>query len=190
MAFITAATRSDIVELAMGMLNKAPSTTMLNTLVEKSSAGSSIQDLADYIATTDAFIAEYPSTQTAREFATEMFAKLITGGTLDAAINTAVIDLLEGMLTAGTTKAEGFVAVIDYLSNTANNTNADLGDISKSFQNRADAAEYFSITKELGGSTDAELAAAIATVTSDAATLTAANAAADTTAAEIGRAHV
>ncbi|MDB2376348.1 hypothetical protein N9X00_08630 [Gammaproteobacteria bacterium] len=185
MAFITAATRSDIVELAMGMLNKAPSTTMLNTLVEKSAAGSTTQDLADYIATTDEFIAEYPSTQTAREFATEMFAKLITGGTLDAAINTAVIDLLEGMLTAGTTKAEGFVAVIDYLSNTANNTNADLGDISKSFQNRADAAEYFSITKELGGSTDAELAAAIATVTSDAATLTAANAAADTTAAVV-----
>ena len=185
MAFITAATRSDIVELAMGMLNKAPSTTMLNTLVEKSSAGSTIQDLADYIATTDEFTAEYPSTQTAREFATEMFAKLITGGTLDAAINTAVIDLLEGMLTAGTTKAEGFVAVIDYLSNTANNTNADLGDISKSFQNRADAAEYFSITKELGGSTDAELAAAIATVTSDAATLTAANTAADATAAVV-----
>ena len=185
MAFITAATRSDIVELAMGMLNKAPSTTMLNTLVEKSSAGSTMQDLADYIATTDAFIAEYPSTQTAREFATEMFGKLITGGTLDAAINTAVIDLLEGMLTAGTTKAEGFVAVIDYLSNTANNTNADLGDISKSFQNRADAAEYFSITKELGGSTDAELAAAIATVTSDAATLTAANAATDATAAAV-----
>ena len=185
MAFITAATRSDIVELAMGMLNKAPSTTMLNTLIEKSTAGSTIQELADYIATTDAFIAEYPSTQTAKEFATEMFAKLTTGGTITAAINTAVVDLLEGMLTAGTTKAQGFVAVIDYLSNTANNTNADLGDISKSFQNRADAAEYFSITKELGGSTDAELAEAIASVTSDAATLTAANAAADTSAAAV-----
>jgi len=185
MAFITAATRSDIVELAMGMLNQAPSTAMLNTLIEKSTAGSTIQELADYIATTDAFTSEYPSTQTAKEFATEMFAKLTTGGTLSAAINTAVIDLLEGMLTAGTTKAEGFVAVIDYLSNTANNTNADLGDISKSFQNRADAAEYFSITKELGGSTDAELAAAIATVTSDAATLTAANTAADGTAAVV-----
>ena len=43
-------------------------------------------------------------------------------------------------------------------------------------------ALYFSITKELGGSTDAELAAAIASVTSDAATLTAANSAADDTA--------
>ena len=104
---------------------------------------------------------------------------------MTAAINTAVIDLLEGMLTAGTTKAEGFVAVIDYLSNTANNTNADLGDISKSFQNRADAAEYFSVTKELGGSTDAELAAAISAVTSDAATLTAAKAAADSTASAV-----
>ena len=182
MAFITAETRSSIVELAMGMLNQAPSTAMLNTLIAKSVEGASIQDLADYIATTDAFTAEYPATQTAREFATEMFGKLITGGTLDADINTAVIDLLEGLLIAGTTKAQGFVAVIEFLANPANASHPDLGDISQSFQNRADAAEYFSITKELGGSTDAELAAAIASVTSDADTLTAANAAADATA--------
>jgi len=182
MAFITAETRSSIVELAMGMLNQAPSTAMLTTLIAKSVEGATTQDLADYIATTDAFTAEYPATQTAREFATEMFGKLITGGTLDADINTAVIDLLEGLLTSGTTKAQGFVAVIDFLANPANAAHADLGDIAQSFQNRADAAEYFSITKELGGSTDAELAAAIASVTSDAATLTAANAASDSTA--------
>ena len=182
MAFITAETRSSIVELAMGMLNQAPSTAMLETLIAKSVEGASTQDLADYIATTAAFTAEYPATQTAREFATEMFGKLITGGTLDAEINTAVIDLLEGLLTGGTTKAQGFVAVIDFLANPANAAHADLGDIAQSFQNRADAAEYFSITKELGGSTDAELAAAIASVTSDAATLTAANAASDSTA--------
>jgi len=182
MAFITAETRSSIVELAMGMLNQAPSTAMLETLIAKSVEGASTQDLADYIATTAAFTAEYPATQTAREFATEMFGKLITGGTLDAEINTAVIDLLEGLLTSGTTKAQGFVAVIDFLANPANAAHADLGDIAQSFQNRADAAEYFSITKELGGSTDAELTAAIASVTSDAATLTAANAAADATA--------
>ncbi|MDA1245288.1 MAG: hypothetical protein O3B02_09860, partial [Proteobacteria bacterium] len=182
MAFITAETRSSIVELAMGMLNQAPSTALLNTLIAKSVEGASLQDLADYLATTDAFTAEYPATQTAREFATEMFGKLITGGTLDAAINTAVIDILEGLLIAGTTKAQGFVAVIDFLANSANAAHPDLGDIAQSFQNRADAAEYFSITKELGGSTDAELAAAIASVTSDAATLTAANSAADATA--------
>jgi len=182
MAFITAETRSSIVELAMGMLNQAPSTAMLETLIAKSVEGASTQDLADYIATTAAFTAEYPATQTAREFATEMFGKLITGGTLDADVNTAVIDLLEGLLTGGTTKAQGFVAVIDFLANPANAAHADLGDIAQSFQNRADAAEYFSVTKELGGSTTAELAAAIASVTSDAATLTAANTAADATA--------
>jgi S-layer protein len=182
MAFITAETRSSIVELAMGMLNQAPSSELLTTLIGKSTEGASLQDLADYIATTDAFTAEYPATQTAREFATEMFGKLITGGTLDADINTAVIDLLEGLLIAGTTKAEGFVAVINFLADSANADHPDLGDIAQAFQNRADAAEYFSVTKELGDSSDAELAAAIALVTSDAATLTAANAAADSTA--------
>jgi len=182
MAFITAETRSSIVELAMGMLNQAPSSKLLTTLIGKSTEGASLQDLADYIATTDAFTAQYPATQTAREFATEMFGKLITGGTLDADINDAVIDLLEGLLTAGTTKAEGFVAVINFLADSANADHPDLGDIAQAFQNRADAAEYFSITKELGGSTDEELAAAIASVTSDADTLEAANEAADATA--------
>jgi S-layer protein len=156
---------------------------MLNTLIAKSVDGATLQDLADYIATTDAFTAEYPATQTAREFASEMFGKLITGGTLSAELTTAVVDILEGLLIAGTTKAEGFVAVIDFLSNSANVDHPDLGDIAQAFQNRADAAEYFSITKELGDSTDAELAAAIASVTSAAATLTAANAAADATVA-------
>ena len=186
MAFITAETRSSIVELAMGMLNQAPSTELLTTLIGKSTEGASLQDLADYIATTDAFTAEYPATQTAREFATEMFGKLITGGTLAADINTAVIDILEGLLNNGTTKAEGFVAVIDFLANPANALHQDLGDIAQAFQNRADAAEYFSVTKELGGLTQQELAGAIASVTSDAATVTAANAAADATASANG----
>ena len=47
MAFITAETRSSIVELAMGMLNQAPSTALLKSLSE-SSCGCFTQDLADY----------------------------------------------------------------------------------------------------------------------------------------------
>lgn len=177
MAFITAETRSDIVKLSMGMLNQAPSTALLSTLISKSGAGASLQDLADYIATTDAFTAEYPATQTAREFASEMFGKLIAGGTLDADINVAVIDLLEGMLIAGTTKAEGFVAVINFLGDPANTLHPDLGDIAKSFQNRAEVAEYYSVEMEKGGMGESERTDIIASVTSDDATVEAAKSA-------------
>jgi len=177
MAFITAETRSDIVELAMGMLNQAPSTALLGDLISKAAAGSSLLDLANHIATTDAFVAQYPATQTAREFATEMFDKLITGGTLDSAIHAQVIDILEGLLTAGTTKAEGFIAVIEFLGNPTSALHPDLGDIAKAFQNRAEVAEYYSVTMEKGGAGEAERTDVIAGVTSDNATVEAAKSA-------------
>ena len=184
MAFITAETRSDLIELSVAMLKQAPSAALLEELIALSVGGGSLADAADHIATTAAFKAEYPSFQTAEQYAAEIFDNITTGGTVTADIRTAVIELATGMLTSGSvTKAGLALAIAEYLATPAALLNSDFADIAQSFQNRADAAEYFVVTKELGGSTDAELAAAVASVTSDAATLTAANAAADATAA-------
>lgn len=183
MAFITAETRSDLIELSVAMLKQAPSAALLEELIALSVGGGSLADAADHIAKTDAFKAEYPSFQTAEQYAAEIFDNITTGGTVTADIRTAVIELATGMLTSGSvTKAGLALAIAEYLAAPAALLNTDFADIAQSFQNRADAAEYFVVTKELGGSTDAELAAAIASVTSDAATLTAANTAADATA--------
>jgi len=184
MAFITAETRSDLIELSVAMLKQAPSAALLEELIALSVGGGSLADAADHIAKTDAFKAEYPSFQTAEQYAAEIFDNITTGGTVTADIRTAVIELATGMLTSGSvTKAGLALAIAEYLAAPAALLNTDFADIAQSFQNRADAAEYFVVTKELGGSTAAELAAAIASVTSDAATLTAANTAADATAA-------
>lgn len=183
MAFITAETRSDLIELSVAMLKQAPSAALLEELIALSVGGGSLADAADHIAKTDAFKAEYPSFQTAEQYAAEIFDNITTGGTVTADIRTAVIELATGMLTSGSvTKAGLALAIAEYLAAPAALLNTDFADIAQSFQNRADAAEYFVVTKELGGSTAAELAAAIASVTSDAATLTAANTAADATA--------
>lgn len=183
MAFITAETRSDLIELSVAMLKQAPSAALLEELIALSVGGGSLADAADHIAKTDAFKAEYPSFQTAEQYAAEIFDNIATGGTVTADIRTAVIELATGMLTSGSvTKAGLALAIAEYLAAPAALLNTDFADIAQSFQNRADAAEYFVVTKELGGSTAAELAAAIASVTSDAATLTAANTAADATA--------
>ena len=183
MAFITAETRSDLIELSVAMLKQAPSAALLEELIALSVGGGSLADAADHIAKTAAFKAEYPSFQTAEQYAAEIFDNITTGGTVTADIRTAVIELATGMLTSGSvTKAGLALAIAEYLAAPAALLNTDFADIAQSFQNRADAAEYFVVTKELGGSTDAELAAAIASVTSDAATLTAANTAADATA--------
>ena len=183
MAFITAETRSDLIELSVAMLKQAPSAALLEELIALSVGGGSLADAADHIADTAAFKAEYPSFQTAGQYAAEIFDNITTGGTVTADIRTAVIELATGMLTSGSVTKSGLaLAIAEYLAAPAALLNADFADIAQSFQNRADAAEYFVVTKELGGSTAAELAAAIASVTSAAATLTAANTAADATA--------
>jgi Ca2+-binding RTX toxin-like protein len=183
MAFITAETRSDLIALSVGMLKQAPSNALLEELIALSVDGGTLADAADHIAKTDAFKAEYPSFQTASQYAAEIFDNITTGGTVTAEIRTAVIDLATGYLTSGAYSKAGLaLAIVDFLSQPAALLNSDFADIAQSVQNRSAAAEYFVVTKELGGSTDAELAAAVASVTSDAATLTAANAAADATA--------
>jgi S-layer protein len=183
MAFITAETRSDLIELAVAMLKQAPSAALLDELIALSTDGGSLADAADHIAKTDAFKAEYPSFQTAEQYATEIFDNITTGGTIDAGVRELVIELATSMLVTGTVSKAGLaLEIAKVLSDPATLLHPDFADIAQSFQNRADAAEYFVVTKELGGSTAAELAAAIASVTSDAATLTAANAAADATA--------
>lgn len=183
MAFITAETRSDLIELAVAMLKQAPSAALLDELITLSTDGGSLADAADHIAKTDAFKAEYPSFQTAEQYATEIFDNITTGGTIAADVRTLVIELATSMLVTGNVSKAGLALEISkVLSDPATLLHPDFADIAQSFQNRADAAEYFVVTKELGGSTAAELAAAIASVTSDAATLTAANAAADATA--------
>ena len=78
MAFITAETRSDLIALAVGMLNQAPSNTLLEELIALSVEGGSLADAADHIAKTDAFKAEYPSFQTAEQYATELFDNITT----------------------------------------------------------------------------------------------------------------
>ena len=186
MAFITAETRSELVALSVAMLKQAPSNTLLEELIGISVAGGTLADAADHIAKTAAFKAEYPSFQTAAQYAAEIFDAFTVGGTVTAALRTEVIDLATGLLTSGQyTKASLASAISSFLLAPAALENEGLADIAQAHQNRSAAAEYYVITKELGGKTDAELAAVISSVTSDAATLTAAKAAADAVAVAV-----
>lgn len=182
MAFITADTRSDIIEISVAMLNQAPSAALLEDLVALSISGGDLNAVAEHIATTEAFTSENPSFQTARQFATEIFDKITTGGVISSAARANVLDIATGYLNNGMSKAGLVVEIVNVLADPGTLGHPVYGDIAQSFQNRAAAAEYFVVDKELGDSTDAELAAAIATVTSDAATLAAANQEADSSA--------
>jgi len=177
---ITAQTRTDIVELVVSMLGAAPSTAQLTDLVKKANAGSTVQELADSLATNTDFAANYPVWLTAKEFTTKVVTNMFSGGTVTAADQDAAIDYIAGAITAGTfTKTSAVVALTSYMSSADGLANASYGSASQAYQNKVAVAEYYTITKGLGGSSKADLAAAIAGVTSDAATVTSGQAAAD-----------
>jgi hypothetical protein len=177
---ITAQTRTDIVELVVSMLGAAPSTAQLTDLVTKANAGSTIQELADSLATNTDFAANYPVWLTAKEFTTKVVANMFSGGTVTTADKDAAIDYIAGAITAGTfTKTSAVVALTSYMSSADGIANASYGSASQAYQNKVEVAEYYTIDKGLGGSSKAELAAAIAGVTSDAASVTSGQAAAD-----------
>ena len=180
MAFITNATRKVVIDHVVATLGRAPTTKELADVTVLLNDGASLADVAGYLTTSDAYLAKYPIGQTASEAAADILDAAIVGGVLSAELRLAVIDLIAGGLTGGAyTIASATNAVVAYLSDPANNDNADLGDIAKAFQNRTAAAEEFTTTFTLAGATvtAADLAAAVEGVTSDADTLTAAKAA-------------
>ena len=154
MAFITNATRKVVIDHVVATLGRAPTTAELADVTLCSMSGALLADVAGYLTTSAAYLAKYPLGQTASEVAADILDAAIVGGVLAADIRLAAIDLIAGGLTAGTyTIASATNAVVAYLSDTANNDNADLGDIAKAFQNRTAAAEEFTTTFTLDGAT-------------------------------------
>ena len=185
MAFITAETRSDIIALVVTMLNRAPDSALLDELVTASTSGKSLAEVADMIAATAEFTAENSASQTAKEYATAALDRAFQGATVTADLRTAAIDLAVTYLNDGMTKA-GLASVInDFLALPSTLANADFGNIAAAYANKNTVAEYYVLDADLGDQTVAELAAAIASVTDDAASVTTATAAADTTASTV-----
>jgi len=179
MAFITAETRSDIIALVVTMLNRAPDSALLDTLVTASTSGKSLAEVADLIADTAEFTAENGASQTAQEYATAALDRAFQGATVTADLRTAAIDLAVTYLNDGMTKA-GLASVInDFLALPSTLENADFGNIAAAYANKNTVAEYYVLDADLGDLTAAELTSAIASVTDEAASVTTATAAAD-----------
>jgi S-layer protein len=156
---------------------------MLTDLVTKANAGSTIQELADSLATDAAFTSGFPIWMTSKEFTTKVVNSMFAGSTVAQADTDAAIDYIAGMITAGTfTKTSAVVALTSYLASADGVANATYGSAAQSYQNKVEVAEYYTITKGLGDATAAERKAAIAGVTSEASSVTSEKASADTAA--------
>jgi hypothetical protein len=181
---ITAQTRTELVQLVVSMLGEAPSTAMLTDLVTKANAGSTIQELADHLATNAGFASSFPVWMTAAEFTKQVVDSVFAGSSVTAADKTAAIDYIAGAITAGTfTKTSAVVALTGYLASADGVANATYGSAAQVYQNKVAVAEYYTITSGQGGASAADRKAAIAGVTDAADAVTTAKASVDSDAA-------
>jgi Ca2+-binding RTX toxin-like protein len=156
---------------------------MLTDLVTKANAGSTIQELADSLATDVAFTSSFPVWMTASEFTQKVVDNVFAGSSVASADKTAAVDYIAGAITAGTfTKTSAVVALTAYLASADGVANTTYGSAAQAYQNKVAVAEYYTITKGQGGASAAERAAAIAGVTDAADAVATSKAAVDTTA--------
>jgi len=170
---ITAETRQDIIELVVTAYGAAPGTTLLTELVAIINDGGTLADVADNLTSRSEWTSVYPSFQTAEEFATEWLGNLLpeaSAETLAGGVEIAV-----GLVNGGSSFGEIIIAAQDFLSNLPE-TDADYGVSAANFNNKVEVATYYTITLEEA----AQSTTAIASVTSDDATVTTAKTDADT----------
>jgi len=172
---ITAATRTDIIELVVTALNQAPGTTLLNELVAIVDGGGTLADVATNLTTSDTWSATYPAFQTAEEFATEWLGNLVPEASAEALAEG--IDVAVGLVNGGASFADIIIVAQDFLSNLSED-DASFGTSAANFSNKVEVATYYTITKEQAEPGTSTLSG----VTSDDATVTTANAAVDTAA--------
>ena len=158
---ITAAIRSDIIELSVLATNQATGTVKLGALVAEYEK-SGMTGVGASLTGTAAWKAKYPSFQTPEEFGKEFLEAIVPG--LSAAALAEGVTIVAGLLNSGSTQADVLIASSDFLSN-ASVTDATFGDYAAKFQNQAAVAEFHTITQEL----NTELV--LTNITSDAATV-------------------
>jgi Ca2+-binding RTX toxin-like protein len=175
---ITAATRTDIIELVVLANGGAPGVTLLSELVAQIESGKTLKDIATTLTTSASFKAVYPTFATPEEFANEFLDNIIPG--VDPASKAEGVSVIVALMNSGATKADILVEAAAFLGNLST-TDASFGGSAALFQNQVAAATYHTVTKEL----DTNLSGALSGVTSDPASVTAAKTAIDTPAATI-----
>jgi Ca2+-binding RTX toxin-like protein len=159
-------------ELAVLMNNKAPGTTLLSELVAKSAAGSSLTEIAEHLAGRAEFKAAYPTFQTATEFATEWLGNALPEAS--AALLAECVTIVEAHINGGGSIPALVVSIQAFMTDPANADGAVKTHIDN-FSNKVTVATYHTITKEAAAEWEIP-----ASVTSDASTISTANAAVDT----------
>ena len=161
---ITAATRTDIIELVVLATGGAPGVTLLGDLVTEFESTNSLASVANKLTSSASFKATYPSFATPSEFANEFLDNILPG--LDAAVKAEGVAAIESVLNGGGSKADVLVQAAAFLS-ALDTGDAAFGSSAALFQNQVTVATYHTVTLEL----DTGLTDALSGVSSDSATV-------------------
>ena len=115
---ITSAVRQDIMELAVLMNNKAPGTALLSELVAKSAAGASLTEIAEHLAGRAEFKAQYPTFQTATEFANEWLGNALPEAS--ASLLAEAVTIVEAHINGGGSVPALVLEVQKFMTDPAN----------------------------------------------------------------------
>ena len=146
---VTAETRTSLIGLSVAMLGSAPGTDNLNMWVGVLDDGSTLEEIANHIAASDAFQTTYPSFLTNEEFATA-FLNSSLGDEVSAEIIAAAAVVVVGLLNDGTSRGELALLVVGVLfdiaaQGDAHGLAADFGAAASAFANKIEVAEYYTV---------------------------------------------
>lgn len=167
---ITAATRTDLIELAVIANNSSPGVTLLAELIAHYESGKTLTQIADSLAARTEFKAVYPAIQTADEFAAEYVGNLLPEASAD--LQAECVKIVAAHVNAGKGLGELFVAIHGVFDT---DTSAGLATHVANFKNKAAVAEYHTVTLESA----AESSSVLASVNSSVLSVTTGKAAAD-----------
>mgnify|MGYP000415709511 CR=1 FL=1 len=174
MPTITAEQRSDLVLLVNGLFGAAPTSRILSNLVKLVEEGSTVDQVASMFSANTNFESIYAPALLTSEFATKFTTNLL-GSAATTETTARAEALVTTYLNAGDSRTEAAWKVTKMLSETAD---ADFAAAKAQLNNKADVSLSFALdTQYTELMTLSQLQTVISSVTSDAATVTAAKAA-------------
>lgn len=171
---ITAAARTELITLVVGMFGAAPGANVLDSLTTEIENGATLANLSNALTQTTVFQGLYPLHLTNGEFATQFINNILEEAS--STVRAEVATLATGLLNGGTSRGDLILQALTYLS-TVSSTDTVLGSSAAALANKVDVATYYSVTQNLSGASLAALQSVINTVTSSASTVTTAYAA-------------
>lgn len=151
------------------MLGSAPGTGQLAGWMESLREGMTLEDLANHIASSDTFKAQY-GTMTNPEFAAA-FLTSVSGGEISASIQTMAVEIVVGLLEGGASRGEVALLVVTALHGIHNDMDhpvrGDLGMAASNLVNRTEVAEHYVLEAKMADPSSSVLEG----VTSDPATV-------------------